>query len=213
MKRIAAFVLIVLMIAIPVFALTQGPFSGTGAGAGWTTPTNTASSDDNDAECTLDGSNGACPGSNLYISSLGFTIPPGSVIDGITVSYERSCSHTGSCSTDLTFSGYVCLTKVAGTCTGTSKGTATTWGLADVTDTWGGAADKWGTSWTVSEINSTGFGVATNVNNANANPRTAYIDHISVTVAYTAGPPPMGKRVIVTKNGNLQGGSGHVESR
>jgi hypothetical protein len=205
MRRFAQVALLLLM-CLGLWADSAGPFSGTGAGTGWTTPTNTASSNDAYATESICAS---CDSDPLYISNLGFSIPAGSIINGITATYERKCSSTLSCSTDTANGGYVNLSKAtAGTPACTDNGTATTWSTSDVTGTWGNASDLWGCSWTAADINGSNFGLVTVVYNNAAGSRTASIDYLAITVAYT--PSPGGRRgsIIIsqTRSAGAHGG-------
>jgi len=201
MKR---FTLFLLLLSVVCWADTAGPGSGTAADDGsascnaadWATKTNLGASDNAYATCTI---LSISVSDKLYISSLGFSVPGGSTINGISVTYERKCASTSSCSTDTANGAYVSVTKTAGTPVGTNKGTATTWTSSDVTDTWGNASDKWGTTWTPAEINASGFGMATIVYNSAGVSRLASIDYLAVTVDYTpAAGINMGRRVIIS---------------
>ena len=123
-------------------------------------------------------------------SSYGFSIPAGATINGITVSVVAHCSATSSC--DLgSFAGGtgICVTKVAATCTGTAKLDTTIWGTSDTTFTYGSSSDLWGTTWTVSDINGSGFGAGIDPEVNSALNRTMSIDSILVTVTFTPAPP------------------------
>jgi len=170
---------------IDLASLTAGPQGGTGAGAGWSGPTNIAATD---GVYATQGIAGTSDSTNLSTSAMGFSIPATATINGIQVDIVRHASAASSLNfADPNGLGNfgVALTKVAGTQTGTAKTNSTLWGTSDATTTLGGSTDLWGTTWTPSDINSAGFGVVCAVANANASGRTASIDSIRVTVTYT----------------------------
>jgi hypothetical protein len=162
---------------------TAGPLSaGSGATAGssvWSNPTNVTASDDARATTTIlaSGTSGT-----LTTSSHGFTIPA-ATIDGIEISIERS-STTNNVINDSS----IRLAK-AGSAVGDNKATATKWPLnTDSSATYGGAADLWGTTWSVAEVNDSGFGVVIIAANSDAGAsRVARVDHVTITVTYTEG--------------------------
>lgn len=162
---------------------TQGPNGGAGAGAGWAGLGNIAATD---AIYATQSVAGTAASTSLSTSTLGFTIPAGATINGITVAVVRHASATGSLSITGSSGGTgISLTKVAATPTGTAKLTGGGWGLVDATDTFGNAADLWGTTWTPADINSTGFGAILQVDNTNVAARTASVDSILITVTFT----------------------------
>ena len=147
------FVLLILLGTTSAFALTQGPF--------------------NPATCTNDASTGtiawspatlpaqvALKGNNNDVSNFlkctgyGFTIPAGSVIDGITVTVNRSESRAGMVQD-------VAMRIVKnGTIGATDRSNAAFWPTAAGAQTYGSAADLWGNTWTVADINAANFGAA-----------------------------------------------------
>lgn len=115
----------------------------------------------------------------------GFTIPAGSSIDGIVVSVERrAVGGTGGTAKDR----HLKLTYDGGTTfTGDDKAdTATAWGGSDSIASYGSASDKWSTSPTYSDINSSDFGAALSVEETSGSLSvSAQVDHIEITVYYT----------------------------
>jgi len=165
---------------------TQGPNGGTGSGVGWTGPTNIATTNAVYATQSVAALNNS---TDLSTSTLGFSIPAGATINGIQVDVVRHASAVTSLDfADTIGSGLprVSISKVAGTRTGTPKTEGTQWGTTDATTTFGSGADLWGTTWTSTEINATGFGAVISCENTNgALARTASIDSILITVTYT----------------------------
>lgn len=172
--------------------LTAGPHSATISSnntaigtAAWSTMSDVTLSDNNHAICSqLLGILSSVTTNYLVVSGLGFSIPQGSTILGITVSIERSAGGLG----------LGCVIKDAdvrivkdGTPTGTDKASSANWGGIDATATYGGANDLWGTAWMPSDINSAGFGVAiaaTMESGLVSLLLSAKVDYISVTVHY-----------------------------
>jgi hypothetical protein len=64
--------------------------------------------------------------------------------------------------------------------------TTTAWPETDAYQSYGGAADLWGTTWTPADINNSGFGAAVSARTQNG---TAAIDHIRITVFLTSTLP------------------------
>jgi hypothetical protein len=162
---------------------TAGPNSGTGATSGspaWSNPTNVGASDDARATCGVAASGVS---GTLTVTAFGFAIPGGSTIDGITVAIERR-----STTNNVIDDNSIRLTK-ASAAVGDNKATATKWPLnTDSTATYGGVADLWGTTWSVAEVNDSGFGVAILADNTDAgSTRSAQVDHVTITITYTAG--------------------------
>ncbi len=144
----------------------------------WTTPNNILASDNADASITS--MNGTSHW--LQATGFGFAIPAGSTINGIVVGIERAGSSYRVQDSTLK------LLK-AGTVVGDSKAaTGTNWPAADAYASYGGAADLWGTAWSVAEINAANFGVALSaVISAGKQNASAYVDHMRITVYYTEG--------------------------
>lgn len=189
-QKLTAFLFLFVVLA---FANTQGPIGGTGSGAGWTGPTNIAVTDAVYATQSVLSLNISTA---LSTSTLGFSIPAGSTINGIQVDIVRHASSGSSMDFGTTQGATgVSLSKVAGTRVGTAKNDTTLWGTTDATTTFGSAADLWGTTWTAAEVNATGFGVVMDCENNNATlARTASIDSILVTVTFT--PPPSQSQML-----------------
>lgn len=144
-------------------------------GGGWTNPNNAASIN---GSCALgDGTTS----SSITMTDWSFAIPGGSTILGITVRSVASFN-------DISTEDQISLTK-AGAAVGTAKTLNGPGASASISCgnpvpdanglTVGGAADLWGTTWTLAEINVPGFGVFYDnsfLNNA--------IDGVEITVTY-----------------------------
>lgn len=117
----------------------------------------------------------------LKATNFGFTIPGGSSIDGIVVEIEKSSSGG-----DFVTDNRVRMVLADGTIGTTDKAVAAHWSTTDTYATYGSSSDTWGLAWTDGQINNPNFGVvlAANCNSSNS---TALVDHVRMTVYYTAG--------------------------
>jgi hypothetical protein len=115
----------------------------------------------------------------LKATQFGFALPESAVILGIVASVERRASNTG-------FEGVrdnsVKLVK-KGAVGGTDHAIAGEWPASDVKVTYGSSSDLWGLTWTATQINESGFGVAFSAKAPNSTKR-AIVDGISITVYY-----------------------------
>lgn len=167
---------------------SQGPNNGStfvdDAGVGtqtWSNPSNAQTSNDVKADVGLGVDGGGFSISHyLKATGFGFSIPAGATIDGVVVEIERS-ANTASSGQDYE----VKLVK-GGTIQGNNKASASSWPTTDTYATYGGAADLWGLTLAVGDVNASNFGCAIACANINASESiTAYIDHVRITVYYT----------------------------
>jgi hypothetical protein len=172
----------------------------------WTNPGNAATSDN--VRATASFTSGTNLISNYLVATgFGFSIPSGAVIDGITVEVEKSRTAGGG--PDI-FDNTVRIVK--GGIIGTSdRSSATAWPIvtSEAYTAYGGTSDLWGSSWTPSDINSSDFGFAISAKKTATGTRTANIDHIRITVTYTADitPPTLTSFSSTTTNGTYGPGS------
>jgi hypothetical protein len=180
-----------------VIADTAGPSpAGTGAndnGVGtvdWTDTSNITTSDNARATVALSSNQIS---HYLTATGFGFSIPAGSIIQGIQAELELGA--------DNTFGDGEHSIKIikGGTVQGTDKSTNGSWGGiggADQITTYGGASDLWGVSWTASDINASDFGVAAacDTNGVGAS-REGRIDRVRITVTFVV--PSLPRRMIV----------------
>ena len=170
---------------------SQGPNSA-GAGANqtgvgtvaWSDPGNVVASDNTRS---FSGLLAGAQSNYLLASGFGFSIPDGSTIDGVVVEIEKSASYTG------VVDNRVRIVK-GGVVGATDKAAVGIWDTLSASEaytTYGGASDKWGETWTAADINASDFGVAISARNNHPKfPRTAYVDHVRITVYYTEGASP-----------------------
>jgi hypothetical protein len=148
---------------------------------GWSNPDNVKASDDAYAVNLV---NKLDESDWLRATNFDFSgIPAGSTIDGIEAKIEHHCGNAG-----VVFDGSVYLRKSSGQ-VGSNKASASYWPTSDAEVTYpvtGGATDKWGTTWTLAEIQNINFGIDLSALNGDVNAaRNAYVDCISIRVYYT----------------------------
>ena len=162
----------------PNTGATAANDSSNGSALNWSGSANAVSSNDARASITL--SSGSVNISRyLKITNFGFAIPTGATIDGIVAEIEAQSS-TGT-------KGVweeVRLVK-ASTVTGSDLSSAIDLPASDTFVSHGGATELWGETWSSTDINSSGFGVAISVTNASASSQNALIDSARITVYYT----------------------------
>ncbi|MBI5918895.1 MAG: hypothetical protein HY849_05940 [Nitrosomonadales bacterium] len=126
--------------------------------------------------------------SYLQCTGYNFAVPSGAVINGITVNVTRKTD--GGSMTDAA----VYLVKSGNISTNMNGATNTLYTTSRSVEAHGGSTNLWGASWTVSDINNSGFGVAfsaqeaSNNNNGgenNNNSNKVSVDLISIDVTYT----------------------------
>lgn len=148
-----------------------------GANCTWGAPANATTSNNSYSTCVLP-ADGLTNG--LKLTNFGFSIPAGATIWGIEVTVEAKASgatiqnHGASIvkggSTDYSNS-----THTGGTNLITS----------DANYTYGSSGDLWANSWTVADINSSGFGVELYFKETSEfSSRTVSVDAVSITVYY-----------------------------
>lgn len=123
----------------------------------------------------------------LKATNFGFAIPAGSVINGIIVSIERK-QITGPAAPDL-LDNIVSMVK-AGVISGDDKAQSVDWDASDTVVTYGGAADLWGLTWTVANINASNFGavISAKTGPGGLGAPGGQIDQLGqIEVFYTAG--------------------------
>lgn len=144
--------------------------------SGWTNSSNVGASDGVYASTSVGGSSNSAV---LTATAFGFSIPAGSTIDGVYVEVRRQGA-------SLAHSDQSVRLVIGGSAAGDNKAKSGTWSTSDTTQTYGGAADKWGLTPSDSDINASNFGLAFQCKNALGGSRTAYVDFIRITVYYTA---------------------------
>jgi hypothetical protein len=154
----------------------------------WSNPSGALTQDDVYATASL---TKADPTSHyLKVTDFAFNISSNATILGIVVEVDRY----GSSSTGV-FDNSIKLVK-GGAISGTEKSTGLQWpnNGSPAYQSYGSATDLWGLTWVPSDINGSDFGVAISAKKDNsAHGRTAYVDHIQITVYYDAGvnEPPV----------------------
>ena len=117
----------------------------------------------------------------LDAQNFSFSIPAGATIDGITVEVEKS-RDSGM---DNVQDQEVKIIK-GGSIGSENKAAGGNWPDADAYSSYGGAADLWSETWTQSDINASNFGMAISATTDSIMGAEARIDHVRITVEYTA---------------------------
>ena len=119
----------------------------------------------------------------LRATNLSMGVPTASTIDGILVEIERY--YAGGLVEDVD----VVLTKDGINRVGSDYSTGADFTTSPAIVSFGGATNKWGTTWTPAEVNATTFGVFYKMG-AVGNNADGFVDFIRVTVYYTAWVVP-----------------------
>lgn len=145
----------------------------------WTSPANALTSDTNYAVASL----GKNETSNyLRCSGYGFSIPTGAVIDGITAKVDRVSGSPNADPIDVEHK----LMKSGGT-VGTSQTASAAWSSTQTVANFGGTTNLWGTTWSVTDVNDSNFGLSAVVTSTKNN-TGADIDSIVIDVTYSFNP-------------------------
>ena len=182
----------------PAYATTLGPTScATGANDAtvgtidWTNPGNACGA--GNATISLTGT----AVSHYIKATMGanaFAVPAGSTINGITVSVQRTGSSNGA---NHMIDNSIKIVK-GGTISGTDQSAGATWNASGETATFGSSSNLWGLSWTVTDINSSTFGVAVSgagASGSGSKTITPSVTLISITIDYT---PPTSAPTVST---------------
>ena len=111
-------------------------------------------------------------------------IPAGATIDGYEVKYERR----GQSAVYAFADNQLKLVDHTGSVVGNDKAAGSTWSASVETITAGGAADKWGTSLTESNVNDIDFGFALSIKRTSATVPAkvqGFVDYAQIKIYYT----------------------------
>ena len=153
----------------------------------WTNLGSATSADDNSyATITLSENNS--PSQNLDVTGMGWSIPAGATIDGISLNVIRKEGNTNG-QKDIRDHTIQLLDN--GSAVGTNNAnTGTDWPTTEGTANYGGSTDTWGYGWTSSNINDLGVRIA--INTVGGGPGTgtevADIEQVCVTIYYSLPP-------------------------
>ena len=138
----------------------------------------------------------------LVCTGYSFSIPAGSVINGITVTINRKANQAACCQ-----DAAIRIVK-GGAIGATDRSSAANWPTVFANQIYGNAIDLWGTAWTVANINAANFGaaVAATGNNGNGTP-TVTVNNITITVDYTSLAAPTVAKSFAPTNVPTQGSS------
>ena len=146
----------------------------------WTNVNNAQSDDENYATFgNLPGAAGSYT-DYMVVTDFGFTIPAGTIINGIKV--EVNCSDPNTHTSDFS----VRIIKT-GNISGTNKAAGTPYSVSDSYMVYGGSTDLWGETWDYKFIDDNKFGVAIAAQRNTSDDITTdgRVDNIRITVYYT----------------------------
>ncbi|MGC4038052.1 MAG: T9SS type A sorting domain-containing protein [Chitinophagaceae bacterium] len=175
-----------IVVANFLYAQIDGPFNGTvfttgtltGSSSSWTNAGNVAASDNTYANFpNLPNTVGAHT-DFLIVTGFGFNLPVGATINGIVVEIERS---------DVNFrtSDYAIDIVKGGVVSTTNRASNAAYSFSDSYQSFGAPGDFWGETWTYSDINDPGFGIAIAAQrNSTGGTTGGKIDNVRITVFY-----------------------------
>ncbi len=143
----------------------------------WSNPGNIAADDGSVAAAAM--TSGATS-EHLKGTDFDFAIPAGATIDGIVLEIERRGQ-----ATDRISDVDVKLVK-GGAVVGDNKAAGSFWTTTLTYQSYGGASDLWGTTWTESDVNALGFGAVMSCTSTGGS-SGAQVDAFRITVHYTEG--------------------------
>ena len=221
---------ILLMVAIPVasaFAAAPAQYAAagsnvtfTGSSDNWTNTGGVVGApDDARAQVTITNSGNVSAYLQATTVANTFSIPSDATIKGIQVAIERSSVCQTTCTSNVTDSR-IRIVK-GGAVQTTDRSLPTAWPTTDTGANYGTTSDLWGTTWSPSDINSAGFGVAIAATRGNGGARIARVDSVSITVTYTRptsttvasskASSTYGESITLTATVNQSAATGSVE--
>lgn len=178
-KVLAAAIISMLLAPSVSLAFSTSATSGSSA-SGWTNSTNAFSSNNQYATRTISSNGGVTP--ELLVSGFNFAVPANAIIKGFEVVIERSVNTAA-----VTFGDNSVRLMKALSAIGTNNASVDVWPDSDASKTYGNSTNMWGTTWTPSEVNSAGFGLAlaADCGLCGISSRTARVDNITINAFYT----------------------------
>ncbi|MEQ9187196.1 MAG: T9SS type A sorting domain-containing protein [Cryomorphaceae bacterium] len=169
---------------------SQGPLSPSnayvsnvgGSLASWQNIDSIYTSDNERASLTANLSTNGSYSDFLVVSDFNFSVPLGVKIDGIMVDVERSDGN------GLSKDNIVRMVGASGNILTTDRAKTAAWTATDTYTSYGSSSDKWGRTWVPYEINDPDFGFAISVQRSGGGAQVTLskIDHIRMTVWYSA---------------------------
>jgi hypothetical protein len=169
----------------PSAAINGGSFEGSFA---WTNPRGVLSRGNGAAITEVDVPYGLSLTQYLEATGFGFDLPADAAITGVKVTIRRHAKYAYGVPAEYVFDHHVYLLK-NGANIGSDRRKTGAWPTSYANASYGSASDKWGRTWTPAEVNATGFGVGLQVEaRASLLFPSIHVDHITMTVSYTATP-------------------------
>jgi len=125
----------------------------------------------------------------LKATNFGFSIPDGATINGIYVEIKKRASYAEA--SKNVKDKYIKIVKSNGSIgTTDNANTVSLWPTTMAYSGYGGSSDKWGETWSSSDINDSDFGVVVSAvgTASRLDFVIGYVDHIRITVDYTEAP-------------------------
>jgi len=150
----------------------------------WTNPGNATSNNNADATASAE----SATTRYLLATDFGFGIAAGSTINGIVVEVEK-----GSQEGCVDVGAFI---VKGGTIGSTNRKLSGNWPASDAYKSHGlFQTDTWGETWSASDINASDFGFAISAS-LGGDPAAAFVDHIRITVYYTAAAVANPKNIM-----------------
>ncbi len=166
----------------------------------WGNPSNASANDGAYASIVEPSSSGS---HYLKATNFGFAIPDGATINGILVEVKRFATGAGDVY-DSPAGNYIVKGGNVGSTGVQVNNSAGYWQVPDPGTyvSYGGASNLWGETWTSADINNSGFGVTIRAQEYESTSNSVFVDHIRITVYYTAS---------VTSAGSITGATWQTE--
>jgi len=149
-----------------------GAATSIGNGVGWAVPGNAiGDTSSTSTSVSLDKRDNA---KRLALTDFDLNIPADAVIDGLEVSLETAGTYVPA-------GAALYLTKDGVNVTGSSEDVTSDWGQAF---TAGGSGEKWGTTWTAAELNSSNFGLMVLIDGNSWDGQNYSLATAEITVSY-----------------------------
>lgn len=160
-----------------------GSADTTGGGTAWINPTNIIASDDADATSITTGSS-----QRLRAYNFNFSLPTdATAITGIELNIEVEGSDDDSGHSGRRIEETEVYLLRAGAVDGSNKSNGDSWSDVEEIRTYGGDGTLWDSTWSISDIENSGFGAAIKVEpNRGDGDETGWVDYMEVVVYYAA---------------------------
>jgi hypothetical protein len=206
MRRILAVSVVILLCSLALFAATS-PTNNCGTGADvvitsgkvWTNPSNITSSGQIAIVVPVAG------GFSDYLAAtnFGFSIPGGTTINGVQISFSRAGATNGPNPSPI-LDNSIFLTKNGTVAVGTDHSSSSFWTNSYTVQNYGSTTDLWGTTLAPADVNASTFGVLISVENTSTFSQPAAVQaFVTITVTYSGGSHSFSPGIIGTITRNV----------